>query len=392
MDLKRIQSTPLPEGFTLLQIVPRLDAGGVEQASLDLARAVAAAGGRSVMASGGGALEGAFEEAGAKLVRAPLQAKDPASLAANALRLARAVRRQRVSLIHVRSRAPAFSALAAARLTGIPLVTTYHGAYSASWFAKRWYNRIMTAGDAVIANSHFTAGHIAREHPGVSARLAIVPEAIDCERFDPAAVSGGRIQAVRAAWGLEAGDRRRVLLIAARLVVGKGQALALDALARTPSRSRVLLVLAGEAGRPAFVRKLEADAARLGLADQIRLVGPCRDMPAAMAVADLVLAPSLGAESFGRSVVEAAAMATPVLASATGGHAETVVDGSSGWLVAPGEAAAWSEAIERAIAVGPQELAAMGRAARERAKRLYSLPAMCEATFAVYRRVLEGRA
>jgi glycosyltransferase involved in cell wall biosynthesis len=150
-------------------------------------------------------------------------------------------------------------------------------------------------------------------------------------------------------------------------------------------------VFAGGGGGDAWRAEIEAAAAVAGLGDQVRFVGPVTDMAAAYQAADLVIAPSTQPETFGRTVVEAGAMRRPVLAAAHGGPAETVVDGETGWLVAPGDVDAWSTALERALAQSPAERAAMGEAARERVKRLYSLSAMCDATFAVYRQVLEGR-
>ena len=191
-DAASSTSPPLPAGFTLLQIAPRLEGGGVEGATLDMAAAVARTGARSLVASRGGALEGALAEAGGRLERLPVHARDPARLVANAARLAALIRRERVSLVHVRSRAPAFSAWLATRMAKVPLVTTYHGVYSARSDLKRWYNAIMTRGDVVIANSQFTRRHILSEHDTAPGRIVVIPEGIDTERFDPARVSPPR--------------------------------------------------------------------------------------------------------------------------------------------------------------------------------------------------------
>ncbi len=381
----------LPEGFTLLQITPELDGGGVEQATLDVAAAVASAGRRSLVVSQGGQLEGDLTASGARLVRMPVQSKNPVVLALNALRLGQVIRREGVSVVHVRSRAPAFSALSAARRAGAPLVATYHGAYSADGALKRWYNAVMTRGDMVIANSLFIRDHILAEHGMDPSHIALVPEGIDTVRFDPAAVSPQRVADVRRAWGLADCDDRTIILLAGRLTRLKGQLLLTEALGRLPERDGVVLVLAGGGGRPEYRDEIEAAAAVAGLSGQVRLVGPCDDMPAAYLACDLVAAPSTQPESFGRTVVEAGAMRRPVLAAAHGGPAETVVHGQTGWLVAPGDPDAWTAALAKALSSAPEERAAMGESARRRVKRLYSLPAMCEATFEVYRHMLEGR-
>lgn len=387
-----IGSPILPDNFTLLQVTPRLDAGGVEQATLDMAAAVARAGRRSLVASHGGRLDGALAESGARLIRLPTHSKNPVVMAANGARLAAVIAREKVSLVHVRSRAPAFSALMAARATGVPLVATFHGVYGARTPLKRWYNAVMTRGDLTIANSAFTRAHLMAQYALAPAKVVVVFEGVDTARFDPTAVSPGRVAAVRAAWGLAPSDRRAVILLAARLTDWKGQRVAVEAVGRLPERDNTVLILAGGGEGAGYAASIEAAAAVAGISDNVRLVGPCDDMPAAFLAADLVIAPSTKPESFGRSVVEAAAMGRPALASRLGAHAETVVHGQTGWLVAPGDPDAWTRAIQVALDIGADARAGMGAAARVRAERLYSLTAMCEATFAVYRRALEGRA
>ncbi|MDQ2859586.1 MAG: glycosyltransferase [Pseudomonadota bacterium] len=374
-----------------MQVTPRLDGGGVEQATLDMAAAVARAGRRSLVASHGGRLEGALARSGAALIRLPVQSKNPLIVAGNAARLAGVIARHKVSLVHVRSRAPAFAALMAARSSGVPMVATYHGIYDAGSPLKRWYNSIMIRGVVTIANSAFTRDHVIAQHALAAANVVVVPEGIDTARFDPAAVSQERVAVVRAAWGLARSDRRTLILLAARMTDWKGQRLAVEALGRVAGRDGIVLILAGAGEGSDYAASIEVAAALAGISDNVRLVGPCDDMPAAFLAADLVIAPSTKAESFGRSVVEAAAMGAPVLASRLGAHAETVVHGQTGWLVAAGDPDAWTRAIGAALAIGADARTAMGAAARARVERLYSLDTMCEGTFEVYRRVLEGR-
>jgi glycosyltransferase involved in cell wall biosynthesis len=372
-------------------VTPRLNAGGVERLTIDVARAVAAAGARSLVASHGGRLEPVLASGGGELIRLPVHSKNPLVIAANAVRLARIIRRERVSLVHVRSRAPAFSALMAARATGVPLVATYHGIYGAKSAFKRWYNAVMTRGDLVIANSAFTRDHVLAQHPAVAGKLVVIPEGVDTDLFDPAAVSADRLAAVRAAWGLAPDDGRRVLLLAARLTGWKGQDGIVGAMRRMKGREGVVLILAGRIESLGYALQIQTAAAAAGLSDQVRLVGAVDDMPAAYGLADLVLAPSPSPESFGRSVAEAGAMGRPVLASRLGGPAETVIDGQTGWLAPPGDVEAWTRALDAALSVTPQTLAVMGRAARARIEASYSLKAMCAATFAAYGRLVERR-
>ena len=382
-----------PPGARVLQVTPALDAGGVEQTTLDMAQAITRAGGVALVASAGGRLEGELAARGGELVRLPLDRKSPVTLLANARRLERLIRERGVQIVHARSRAPAWSALLAARRTGAAFVTTYHGVYNARSGLKRGYNRVMAMGDGVIANSAFTAAHLLAEHRGVDpAKVVAIPRGIDLERFSPDRVTPQRVASVRAAWGLAADDARPVILLAARLTAWKGQRLLIEAVARLDSPDAVLILVGDDQGRAAYTESLRQAAAQAGLAGRVRIVGHCADMPAAYLAAEIACAPSLEPEAFGRTAVEPQAMGRPVLAADHGAVRETVADGVTGWRVAPGDADAWAAALARALAATPAERAAMGEAGRVRTARLYSLEAMTGATLQVYARLLAERA
>ncbi len=381
----------LPDHFTLLQVIPRLDIGGAEQSTLDVAAAVVRAGGRAIVASAGGGMEDRLIASGAELVVLPVQSKNPRTMIANALALAQLIRREKVSVVHVRSRAPAFSALWAARRTRTPVLATYHGIYGAKGLLKRWYNGVMTRGDRVIANSAYTRDHVLAQHRVDPAKVTAIPRGIDMERFDPAAVGQDRIDALRQRWRIDPADRRLKLILAGRLTRWKGQSLAIEAVARLKADGldQIQLLLVGDSqGRLAYLAELEQSIRTLAVADQVKIVGPCSDMPAAYLVGDVALAPSLEPEAFGRTAVEPQAMGRPVIAADHGATRETVVAGQTGWLATPGDGEAWALAIAEAQAAGPERLAAMGAAARARTRALYSVEAMTDATLAVYRSML----
>ncbi len=388
--------SPLPPNFTLLQVTPELETGGAEQTTIDIAAAVTRAGGRALVASRGGRMAPALKAAGGELIALPVQSKNPLVMALNARRLAAIIRREKVSLVHARSRAPAFSALWAARATGVPFLATYHGVYEAHGALKRWYNAIMTKGPLVIANSEHTRDHVIAEHGLAPERVIAIPRGVDLARFDPEAVAPERVDALRQAWGLEDDTRVKVLL-AGRLTRWKGQGLLVDAAARLAQaqtqgggrRDFVILLVGDDQGRSGYRAELEAQIAREGLEGQVKLVGHCADMPAAYLLADWVVAPSLKPEPFGRTAVEPQVMGRPVLAADHGAARETVVEGETGWLAAPNDPEAWAAALNRALALYPAQRAAMGAAARARATRLYSAEAMGAATLAVYARLME---
>lgn len=385
----------MPPDFTLLQVVPELDTGGAEQTTIDVAQAVVRAGGKALVATRGGRMAARLEADGGRLAQMPVQTKNPLVMLGNAARLVDLIRREKVSIVHARSRAPAFSALWAAQTTGTPFVATYHGVYNAKSGLKRWYNAVMTRGDLVIANSDYTRDHILAEHGVDPDKLVTIPRGVDLERFTPSWVTPDRVDNLRAAWGLDPADRRMKLLLAGRLTRIKGHLMIVEAATRLKARGRrdFLILFAGDdQGRIEYRHEVERAIAAAGLEEQVKLVGHCDDMPAAYLVCDIAMLPTTKPESFGRAAVEPQVMGKPVLASDHGGTTETVVSGETGWLVPVDDPEAWALAIAKAIDVGHARLAAMGQAAANRARRLYSVDAMCEATLAAYARVLEARA
>jgi len=371
----------------VLQVIPELDAGGAERTTVDIARAIVAAGGTALVASAGGRLEPELAATGAEMIRLPLASKNPLTLWANAAALARIIRERNVAIVHARSRAPAWSALLAARRTGVRFVTTYHGIYNARSAFKRWYNGVMAQGDAVIANSAFTARHLVAVHGTDPARVTVIPRGTDLARFDPAAVPPERVAAMRASWGLTGGAP--VILLPGRLTRWKGQAVAITALAGVPG---AVLVLAGDAqGREGYVAELDALAQRLGLGGRVVRPGHVADMPAALAAADVVVSASTEPEAFGRVAVEAQAMARPVVATAIGATEETVRDGVTGHLVPPGDAEALAATLRELLARDPVALAAMGAAGRAHVLARFTVAAMASATLGVYQRLLAAR-
>jgi glycosyltransferase involved in cell wall biosynthesis len=385
----------LPPDFTLLQVVPELETGGAEQTTIDVALAVVRAGGKALVATRGGRMAARLESDGGRLAQMPVQSKNPLVMLGNAARLVDLIRREKVSLVHARSRAPAFSALWAAQATGTPFVATYHGVYKAKNQLKRWYNAVMTRGDLVIANSDYTRDHVLAEHAIDPSKIVTIPRGVDLDRFNTSFVTPDRVEALRTQWGIAPTDRRMKILLGGRLTRIKGHLTIIEAAARLKAQGRkdFLILFAGDdQGRTGYREELESAISAAGLGDEVKLVGHCDDMPAACMVCDLAILPTTVPESFGRAAVEPQAMGKPVIASAHGGTTETVVDGKTGWLVPPGDADAWAKAIATAIDLGHGRLAAMGQAAANRVRQLYSNDAMCDATLAAYERVVAARA
>jgi glycosyltransferase involved in cell wall biosynthesis len=374
----------------VLQVTPSLNAGGVERTTIEVAEALTRAGGRALVASAGGQLEAELETVGGELVRLPLDAKSPLTVAANAVRLAGFLRRRRVAVVHARSRAPGWSALWAARRLGLPFVTTYHGLYNARSDLKRWYNSVMAKGDIVIANSEFTRAHVLREYGLAPDRVIAIPRGVDLKQFDPARIDRDAVAALRARWGFQSSGRI-LALMPTRITRWKGHEVLLEAAARVESErpGRLGVVMAGSAvGRENYRAELLRRIQDHGLQDIAQLVDHQNDMPAVLMAADVVVTPSIEPEAFGRVAVEAQAMGRPVVATAHGGFAETVQDGRSGLLVAPADAADLAQALVRMIDAGEEGRRRMGEIGMAHARPLYAKTTLQKATLGVYEKVL----
>jgi glycosyltransferase involved in cell wall biosynthesis len=393
-------SSPMPSGarwrpLTVLQVVPALETGGAERATVDIAAALAERGDRALVASVGGRLSAELTAAGGTLVPLPADTKNPLRLGMLALRLAQLIRREKVDIVHARSRAPAWAARLACRITGVPFVTTFHGIYGEKSATKHHYNSVMAAGDVVIANSQYTAGLITERYGTAPERIVVIPRGTDPERFDPNVVGEERRQALRHAWKLS-GDETLVLNLA-RLTGWKGQTVLVEAASLPPlaERDRLVLVLAGdEQGRAGYRQALEQSIAAHDLTKRARIVGHCADTPAALALAAVAVIASTEPEAFGRAAIEAAAMSIPVVATALGATSETVLAPPqcpaaerTGWLVPPGDPVALAAAIDAALSLPPTERQQLAERARQHAMR-FTTQAMQEATLAVYDRLM----
>ncbi len=384
---------PLPvlSGRTVLQVIPELDAGGAERTVLEITEALREAGAHSLVATRGGRMARDLEALGGEVIAMNAKTKNPINLRSNARRLADLVGSRGVDLIHARSRAPAWSALWAARKTGIPLVTTYHGAYSGGSRAKILYNSVMARGERVIANSDWIAAHVRDVHGVDEDRLVTIPRGVDLMSFDPAQVPGERAGAIRKAWGLHPEDRRLVLLLPGRLTDWKGQRLAVSALARMSDeeRAELVLVLMGDAqGRADYVDALQRDIVEAGLQGAVVMAPHGTDMPAAYLAADIVISASTRPEAFGRIVAEASAMSQPVIAPDHGGAREIVLDGETGTRFTPGDPQALAGAIRAIIGLGARARAGMGETGRAHITANFSKRRLQAATLAVYAELL----
>jgi len=368
----------------VLQVLPRLVTGGVERGTVEVAAALVAAGWKAVVASAGGPMVRELERAGARHIELPLASKNPWTMRRNVERLAEFIRREQIDIVHARSRAPAWSARAAARRAGCHFVTTFHNAYGDGSWLKRRYNAVMAEGERVIAISEFVAAYAESRYGVPAERLRIIPRGVDFTRFDPERVSAERVIQLARQWRLP--DGVPVVMLVGRLTRWKGQLVLVDAAARLGREDlRCLLVGAGE-GR--YRRDLLATIKARGLDGVFQIVDDCRDIPAAYMLADVVVSASTRPEGFGRVIAEAQAMGRPVIATDHGGAREIVRAGATGWLVAPDDPAALASAIHEALALTAAARADLAAAAIQHMRAHFTTRQMTERTIAVYEEVL----
>lgn len=378
------------KGKTVLQVIPTLDIGGAERTTVDMVRGLVEAGANALVASAGGRLVEQVVSAGGTHVTLPLNAKfrlDQLWGCKGALK--KICRDQKVDLIHARSRAPAFPARAAAKALGLPFITTYHGIYSERSALKKWYNSIMVSGDAVIANSHYTASIIAERYG--SQNVHVVHRGTDMEAFDPASIKQEEHDALREAFNVP--DGRPVVMLLARLTEWKGHLLALEAARILKNRMAPMpiFVFVGSAQSDTYVERVGEMISDHGLDHDVILPGHSDNPPLALSLADCVIVPSTKPEAFGRSVAEASAMAVTVIAFDHGGATETIAcppdvsEGErTGFRVPLRDVKALADAIEATINLPVEDRASMGARGRAHIAQHFSKAQMVTKTLSIY--------
>jgi len=375
-------------GMKILQVVPALEQGGVERGTVEIAAALSAAGIPNAVASSGGRLVENLKALGAGHFTLPLASKNPLTVAANGSRLAGIVRDGGFTLMHVRSRAPAWSVRRASRITGVPFIATWHGLYGTkpAWL-KIPYNRIMLSGSLTIAISECVRNHLLSVYGADPEKIALIHRGADVDKFRPDAVKAGDVAEFRARLGVA--DGGILVTLPGRLTFWKGQTVLLDAVAAARRAGVTVLFVGSDQGRSDYTASLKDKASRLRDGKRAVFMEHTDDMPLVYAASDVVVsASSAQPEAFGRVIPEAQAMGRIVVGTAHGGACETIADGKTGFLVPPGDPAALASALDRALSMSPAESRRMRNAAVESVRENFSTRAMCEKTLEVYRRVL----
>ena len=389
-DLPNNNKSIVISGKKILQVLPNLNQGGVERGTLEVAQAIIKAGGLAYIACNGGTMLKNLSHSSIHFMTLPLHSKNPYHILCNIFRLYRLIKRHRIDLIHTRSRAPAWSAWVAARLAKIPFVTTFHGTYNFKTRVKKFYNAIMVRGDRVIAISPFIERHIRTHYTSGSSlkNLTVIPRGVDITLFNPSQSDlNARQNALKDFWRLN-DSQRPFILLPARLTRWKGQEVALQALTCLPNFSGTLILLGSDQGRAQYSADLKQQAARAGLSDRVCFVSHCADMPAAYALADVVLHTSIEPEGFGRVIIEAQAMEKCVIATNHGAPQDIVLNGKTGYLVSPHDPQQLSATLSGYFALDISEKTALSQRALARVQTHFSLTQMLTKTLEVYHSLL----
>ena len=375
--------------LTIVQILPELEEGGVEGETLDLALYLAKEGHNSIVISGGGRMVPALERGGCRHVLWPHIGEKSARCLKYIRKLQEFFVEEQVDVVHLRSRLPAwlgyFAWKSMPKRKRPALVTTFHGFYSVNA-----YSTIMTKGEMVVAVSRTIQEHILEHYPVQASKIRLIHGGFDEKFFNPEAISSERVAVLKNSWGLLE-NSGPVIILPGRLTQWKGQDVFVDSLALIKDTPFTALCIGDTDENPSFTKKLNDKIAAFGLQNKVKLVGHCTDMPAALLLGDLIVsASSTQPEAFGKVAIEAMAMGKPVVATAHGGSLETVVDGTTGWLVEPLNPQGMAEAILRVLHQ-KDTLEQVGRAGRTWVNEHFTAVSMCEKTLALYQELTAAR-
>lgn len=375
------------KGKTILQILPNLKQGGVERGTIEMAKAIADAGGTAIVVSGGGAMVAQLQRIGVEHITLPVGSKNPLRWPSIRGKLRLIMTDNNIDLVHVRSRAPAWIAIPAAKVLKIPVVTTVHGRFKATNMFKKYYNSIMMRADRIIAISDYVSDLIIRQFPKVADKITIIHRGVDVDLFNPKAVNAQRT--INAADKLNVDENKKIIMLPARPTLWKGQEVMIAAMAKLTHKDAVLILVGAGAGRDAFQSKLMAVIANYKMQGRVILAPETNDMPAAMMLADVVVMPSLTPEPFGRVAIEAQAMGRPVVAFDHGGAVESIIAGTTGWLAKPADVDDLATAVDTALSLKPRARQQYSKRARQHVLDDFTTDLMKSKTLTIYRKLLK---
>ncbi len=377
----------------VLQVIPKLGYGGAETGCFDIAHYLPENNCKSFIVTSGGELLKFVDKKKVKVFRLPVNSKNPLLILINAIILIGIILINNISIVHARSRAPAWSCLLATKLTGRKFVTTFHGTYNFKNNLKKFYNSIMIRSDLIIAGSNFIFSHIKKNYSKYlndKKKLLVIFRGINVDYFDPTTKFETDEKKLLTKWNIE--KDKKIILLPGRLTSWKGQEVFIEAInlvnIELGYEAFFAVILGSDQGRDLYKKKLIRLSEQYRLSNQIRFIDHCKDMALAYKVSDIVVSASTEPEAFGRVAVEAQSMETPIVASNIGGSNETIIDEKTGFLYEAGDAKALSKKILKLLYLDEILLKSIGTEGRKNIVQKFNVEKMCFSTYSEYKRLL----
>ena len=376
----------------VLQVIPKLGFGGAETGCYDLAHYLFEQDCKSYIVTSGGELLKYVDKKKVKVIKLPVHSKNPVLILLNSIILTFIILFLNINIVHVRSRAPAWSCLIATKITFRKLVTTFHGTYNFSSNIKKFYNSVMVNSDLLIAGSNFIFSHINDnylKYLNSKKKFLVIFRGINTEYFDPDNLKKNSVSKLRTLWQIE--ENSKVILLPGRLTSWKGQELFIEAISKFKKLNSELnftaVILGNDQGRTVYKKKLERLVEQYNLTNDFRFIEKCEYMPAAYMLADIVISSSIEPEAFGRVSVEAQSMKKPIIASNIGGSNETIIDNKTGILFESGNTDSLSKKINEIINLDTLTLELMGKEGRKNVINRFNIEKMCLNTYSEYKKL-----
>jgi len=383
----------MSSNIKILQVIPRLGYGGAETGCFDIAHYLPENDCKSFIVTSGGELIKFIDKEKVKLIRLPVHSKNPLLIFINAIILIGIILFFNISIVHARSRAPAWSCLFATKLTGRKFVTTFHGTYNFSGKLKKFYNSIMVRSDLIIAGSNFIFSHIKENYTEFlkfKKKFLVIFRGINVDYFDSSTKLEIDEKKLLKKW--EINKEKKIILVPGRLTSWKGQELLIEAInlvkIELGYEAFHVVILGSDQGRDLYKKKLIRLTEQYRLTNQIKFIDHCKDMALAYHVSDIVISPSIEPEAFGRVAVEAQSMEKIIIASNIGGSNETIVDKKTGFLFESGDPNDLSKKIINAITMDEVSLKLIGKEGRKNVIKKFNVEKMCFSTYSEYKRLL----
>ena len=383
----------MSSNINVLQVIPKLGYGGAETGCYDIAHYLPENNCKSFIVTSGGELTKFIDKKKVKLIRLPVQSKNPILIFFNSIILIGIILFFNITIVHARSRAPAWSCLLATKLTRRKFVTTFHGTYNFSGKLKKLYNSVMVRSELIIAGSNFIFSHIKENYSDlltIKKKFLVIFRGINVDYFDPSSKLEEDEKKLLTKW--EINKEKKIILVPGRLTSWKGQEMLIEAINLTKVELGYeafhLVILGSHQGRDLYKKKLIRITEQYRLTNQIKFIDHCKDMALAYQVSDNVISPSIEPEAFGRVAVEAQSMEKLIIASNIGGSNETIINEKTGFLFEAGDANSLSKKIIQAITMDESSLKLMGKEGRKNVIKKFNVEKMCFSTYSEYKRLL----